>query len=120
MGKNTDTDNSAAAAMETYFSAWRAKDTERLRSVLADDIDFRGPMGEVSGGDACAEALGGLGRITTDVVIQRVFVDGDDVLTWFDLHTTIADPTPVANWSHVENGKVKRVRVTFDPRGLAP
>jgi hypothetical protein len=23
---------------------------------------------------------------------------------------------PVANWSHVEGGKITRIRVTFDPR----
>jgi ketosteroid isomerase-like protein len=113
-------DNSAAQAMNTYFTAWREKDTARLRSVLADDIDFAGPLARITGGDECAKALAGLGQITTDIVVQHVFVDGDDVLTWFDLHTTVADPTPVANWGHVEDGKIKRVRVTFDPRGLAP
>ena len=44
-----------------------------------------------------------------------MFVDGSDVLTWFDLHTTSAAPLPTANWGHVENGKITRIRVTFDP-----
>jgi hypothetical protein len=48
----------------------------------------------------------------------KQFVDGEDVLTWFDLHTTIAPPAPVANWSHVEDGRITRIRVTFDSRPL--
>ena len=33
-----------------------------------------------------------------DIVIRHMFVDGADVLTGFDLHTTIAPPCPTANW----------------------
>jgi len=57
-------------------------------------------------------------RVTTDIVVRKVFADGPDVLTWFDLHTAAAPPCPVANWSHVEDGKIDRIRVTFDPRPL--
>jgi len=32
--------------------------------------------------------------------------------------TTVADPVPVANWMHIEDGKITRIRVAFDPRGL--
>ncbi|HZA16652.1 MAG TPA: hypothetical protein VE645_07120 [Pseudonocardiaceae bacterium] len=54
-----------------------------------------------------------------DIVIQHMFVNGADVLTWFDLHTTITPPCPTANWSHIENGKITTIRVTFDARALA-
>ena len=42
------------------------------------------------------------------------------MLTWFDLHTTVAAPCPTANWSHVKDGKITAIRVTFDARPLAP
>jgi hypothetical protein len=29
-----------------------------------------------------------------------------------------AGPIPIANWCHVENGKIIRIRNTFDPRSL--
>jgi len=45
-----------------------------------------------------------------------VFVDGPDVLTWFDLHITVA-PRPTANWLPIEDGQITRIPVTFDPRG---
>jgi ketosteroid isomerase-like protein len=49
------TDATAVAA--TYFDAWRARDFARLRSVLADDVDFAGPLARVRGGDDCLRGL---------------------------------------------------------------
>jgi len=104
----------------TYFDAWKAKDFDRLRSVLADDATFRGPLGSADDGDACLQGLKGMSEIVTDIVVHKRFVDGPDVLTWFDLHTTVAPPAATANWSHVEDGRITRIRVTFDARPLAP
>lgn len=104
----------------TYFQAWKDKDFDTLRSVLADDATFRGPLASVDDADACIEGLKGMSQIVTDIVIHKIFVDGDDVLTWFDLHTSEAAPCPTANWSHTEDGKITAVRVVFDPRPLAP
>jgi len=38
------------------------------------------------------------------------------VITWLDLHTSVAPPAPTANWSHVEDERITRIRVAFDPR----
>ncbi|MGH8903582.1 MAG: hypothetical protein ACRDYA_18405, partial [Egibacteraceae bacterium] len=54
-----------------------ANDFTTLRSVLADGVEFIGPLGHID-------------------------------LTWFDLRATVASPGPV-------NGKIPRIRVTFDP-----
>lgn len=110
----------AGQVAATYFSTWKAGDFATFRSVVADNVIFDGPLGHVEGGDACAQALQRMSRIVTDIVVQKRFVDGPDVLTWFDLHTSVAPPCPTANWSHVENGKITRIRVAFDPRPLAP
>ncbi|HTX81605.1 MAG TPA: hypothetical protein VME44_05470 [Streptosporangiaceae bacterium] len=61
-----------------------------------------------------------MSQIVTDIVIGKTFVHGDDVLTWFDLHTARTDPLPTVNWRHVRNGKIAWIRVTFDPRPLSP
>jgi SnoaL-like domain len=104
----------------TYFSAWKDKDFATLRSILADEVTFRGPLASLDDADACVEGLQGMSQIMTDIVIHKTFVDGLDVLTWFDLQTTVAPPAPTANWSHVEEGKITAIRVTFDARALAP
>ena len=96
----------------------RSATSPTLRGILADDATFRGPLGTADDGDACVKGLEGMAQILDDIVVQHVFVDGPDVLTWFDLHTTVAPPAPTANWQHIENGRITRIRVTFDPRAL--
>jgi hypothetical protein len=54
----------------------------------------------------------------TGIDVQKVFSAGSDVLTWYDMATSVADPVPVANWMHIEDGKITRIRVAFDPRGI--
>ena len=111
------TDPEAAAA--TYFDAWQARDFTRLRSVLADNVDFAGPLGRARGADDCLRGLQGMAQIMTGLEVRKVFRAGSDVLTWFDLSTSVADTVPVANWMHVEDGKITRIRVAFDARGVA-
>jgi hypothetical protein len=41
-------------------------------------------------------------------VIHR-WVDGRDVLTWFELRTATAGPMAIINWSHVEDGQITRI-----------
>lgn len=103
----------------SYFDAWRAKDYEALASLLADDVSFAGPLGTAEGVDECVAGMRQLGEIVTDIDVEHMLVDGDDVVTWFALHTTTAGVVgPVANWSHVTYGRIDRIRVTFDPRPL--
>ena len=106
-------------AARTYMDAWRARDFDRLRTVLADDVTFRGPLGTADGADECIAGLRGMAeKVMKDVDVKLMAVDGGDVLTWFELHTAVAHPIPTVNWSSVENGLITRIRVTFDPRPL--
>ena len=105
-------------AVETYFRTWRERDFAGFRANLADEVTFRGPMGTAEGADACAAGIEGMSQMLSDVVVTQIFVEGDDAVTWFELHTKGGDVLPVANWSHVAEGKVDRIRVTFDPRPM--
>lgn len=108
----------ARSTTATHLTAWKGNDFETLRSILADTATFRGPLGAADSGDECLAGLKGMAQMLTDIDIQKVFVDGPDVLTWFELHTDKAVPSPTANWMHVEDGKITSIRVTFDPRDL--
>ena len=82
------------------------------------DVTFRGPLGVANGRTECIAGLMGMLGIVTAIEVQARVADEHDVITWFDLHTTAADAAPTANWSHVENGRITRIRVAFDPRGI--
>lgn len=103
---------------QTYFRAWQDRDGETLRSLLADDATFRGPLGAADGAEECVAGLIGMGQVLDRVEVRAMVADGDDVITFFDLHTTVADPTPTANWTHVEDGVITTIRVAFDPRAI--
>ena len=82
---------------ERYFAAWKANDWETLRGLLADDVSFRGPLASIDGGDECLAGLQGMAKIMTDIVVHRCWVDGADVIIWFDLHTSVASLVLTAN-----------------------
>jgi hypothetical protein len=72
-----------------------------MRSLVDDDSTFACPLAQLEGAQDYMEGIKGMSRIKSDIVIRKTFVDGPDVLTWFELHTTVASPVPVANWLHI-------------------
>jgi SnoaL-like domain len=110
----------AANVATIYFDAWKAKDFDTMRSLVAQDVSFEGPLATLVGTEDYMKGIQGLSQVISEIVIRKTFVDGQDVLTWYDMHTTVASPVPVANWLHVEEGKITALRVAFDARELAP
>ena len=109
-----------AEAVDGFFTAWKANDFEPLRALLADDVLFVGPIDRIDSADAVVEGITAMGQMVDDVVIHKVWVDGADVLVWYDLYTKIAEPAPVAEWYHVEEGKITSIHSVFDVRPFAP
>jgi hypothetical protein len=119
-GQEDSVEDDPGTIASAYYRAWREKDFITLRSLLADGVTFLGPLGRADDADSCVQGLQGMSQIVTDIVIHKIFVDGPDASTWFDLHTSVAPPCPTASWIHVEEGKVASIRATFDPRPLLP
>ncbi|PNG20023.1 nuclear transport factor 2 family protein [Streptomyces cahuitamycinicus] len=102
-----------------YFRAWRARDFTALRALLADEeFSYTGPLARLDDADVCRDSLARMASVTTDLVIRKTFKAGDDVMTWLDLHTTIAAPTAVANWMRVRDGRITDIQAVYDPRAL--
>jgi hypothetical protein len=101
-----------------YFDAWKSNDIERVRPLLRPDVDFVGALGATQGIEDTLAGLGGMFAMTKQVDVVHRWVDGPDVLTWFELRTTTVGPLAIVNWSHVEDGRIAWIRVTFDPRPL--
>ncbi|GAA3168157.1 MULTISPECIES: nuclear transport factor 2 family protein [Streptomyces] len=103
---------------ETYFAAWENGDFDTIRAMLADEVDFVGALGQARGVEEFLTGLRGLGQVLTRIEVRARLADSTDVMTWFNLHTSVAAPAASAKWTHIENGKITRIRVAFDPRDL--
>jgi limonene-1,2-epoxide hydrolase len=114
----TGSSESPASVAAAYFDAWKSNDIERVRRLLHDDVAFDGALGSTRGAEETIAGLGRMFAMTQHVEVLHRWVDGADVLTWFELRTQAAGPLAIANWSHVEAGLITRICVTFDPRPL--
>lgn len=110
--------STAETVVVRYFDAWQGGDATTLRSLVTDGVTFVGPMGTVDNADDFVMSLQKLREVMTGLTVLHRFVDGDDVLTWYEMQVPEKKPMPVAHWAHFESGKVASLRVTFDPRPL--
>lgn len=101
-----------------YFRSWEAGDIDGVRPLLHPDVDFVGALGSTRGAAETLMGLAGMFSMTRQVEVIKRWADGPDVITWFELRTAASGPLPVVNWSHVEDGLITRIRVTFDPRPI--
>jgi len=110
--------DSPASLANRYFDAWQHRDVESVRPLLHEAVTFVGSLGATTDAEETLAGLSRMFEMTSEVRVIKRWVDGPDVLTWFELRTQTAGPIPVVNWSHVEDGRIARIRVAFDPRPL--
>lgn len=107
--------------VNAYFSSWRTNDPERVEALLTEDVHVRGPLGLVEGAKAYRNALSWLFEITNELKIVKQWIDGPDVVTWFEIQQSVStEPISGVNWLKVDNGLISQVRVAFDPRPILP
>ncbi len=110
--------HSPESLADTYFTNWVNRNIDAMGDVLAENATFTGPMGTANGRQECLNGLAGVRSIVDEIRVTHRWVDGNDVITWFEFHVAGIDPIPVVNWSHVENGHIASIRAIFDPRAL--
>lgn len=95
-----------------FVDALNHEDFEGARKCVTDDLKFVGVLGSREGGDAYFRDMKRM-RLKYDV--KKAFADGDDVCLLFDV--TMAGVTVFcAGWYQLSDGKIRSVRVIFDPR----
>ena len=114
----TESTDSPASVATAYFDAWKSNDIERVRALVHDEVVFDGALGSTRGIQDTIAGLGRMFAMTERVEVLHRWIDGPDVITWFELRTEKAGPLAIVNWSHIEAGRITRIRVTFDPRPL--
>jgi ketosteroid isomerase-like protein len=110
---------SAAETVERYFDAWTSKDFQAARSLLHDDLSFRGPLETVDHADALVQSLQGLAQIVTGAERRGVLAQGEEVAVIYDLHTVPVPSAHIAEWYTVRDGKIASIQAFFDARPFA-
>jgi ketosteroid isomerase-like protein len=111
------TDNTTTA--RTCLRAWTGRngDIGSVRALLADDMTFRGPLGETDGADEYVAGLAGLSQAVDGAEERAVVADGDDVCIVYDLSVN-GQRIPTIGWCHFRDGHISSVRAFFDPRPM--
>jgi hypothetical protein len=98
--------------------ALNTHDLVRARSYLADDVRFIGTFGPpIDGADAYLDAMARLGA---QQIIVKCLVERDEVACQYDLTLPGTPDTPIfcCGWFTISDGRIKSLRVVFDPTPL--
>jgi hypothetical protein len=63
----------SVAVVRAYNEAWAAGNLAAARRLIADDLQFRGPMDAFTNADDMVNALSALAQITTGIVWHTLF-----------------------------------------------
>lgn len=97
-----------------YFASWAAADEAAFRVLLADDVTWQGPTWRAANAEECMAAFRVAVGHVSRIDVKRVWVDGEEALTWLDVYAAEGPPRPIANWMTVRDGLVVSVRASGD------
>jgi hypothetical protein len=110
----------AAEIVQSFKQALGKGDVAAARKLLHDDLSFRGPIDTFDKPEPYLEALKALHPIVQRIDVKKIFVDGDDVCTLYDMVTNTAAGTAfIAEWMQVKGGKIASICTVFDARPFA-
>jgi ketosteroid isomerase-like protein len=91
--------SSAREVVDRYFTAFQNKDFATMRTLLHDDVSFRGALGTPAGAEAYVRGLEQLTATMTSVERWTICAEDEDVCQIYAL--TFATPSvtvPIAQW----------------------
>ena len=99
---------------EAYFDAWRTRDANAMRTILADDVHFEGPLGRADDADGVIAGFARLAAVPAEGPdVKRLWVDGNETLTWFEMHQEGVPSMTACNWLTAKDGKVAYIRIFY-------
>lgn len=115
MQKN-ESAKSAKEIVMAFLKSINDQDFRAARSYVTDNLSFVGVLGTRDGSDAYFKDMEQM-RLRYD--IKKVFVDGNDVCVLYDIRFGNPPATLfTCGWYQVQEGKIRSIRVVFDPRPL--
>lgn len=109
----------AQQIIEKYFNAWTNADLATAGSFLADDLDFRGSIDELS---TAAEFLNSLSQFVTLLkevkLVESYFGEDGGALLYDCITNTPAGTVRSAEFFKVTGDKITEIRLVFDATEL--
>jgi ketosteroid isomerase-like protein len=110
--------STAKDVVDSYNRALASRDFGAARRLMADDLQFEGPIEKFQRADDYLKAITGLYGMVKGVEHQATIGEGDEVAVFYLLDTPVAK-APVAEWYTVRGGKIVQLRAYFDARPFA-
>jgi ketosteroid isomerase-like protein len=113
------TEKNARSVVDRYYAAQQERDFSTMRTLLHDDITFRGALGVTDTAEDYINGIRGMTATMTGMKRHVIVAEGENVMQVYDL--TLATPPvilTVAQWFTVRDGRIAALRVYFDPRPL--
>lgn len=105
---------SARDVVLACIGALNREDFQRAREYVSEDLAFVGVLGSRDGAEAYFRDME---RMRIQYAVRKVFADVQDVCLFYDLTLSGRNIFGSA-WYHVEEGKIRSLRVVFDPRPI--
>ncbi|HWR02191.1 MAG TPA: nuclear transport factor 2 family protein [Chlorobaculum sp.] len=105
--------------IETYHKAWTSGDFTAARSLLADDLDFRGSISTFTRADDFIAVLTQFQQILKGVTLLKSFFDDNGAVLLYDCDTvTPAGVIRTAEFFTVSDDRITEIRLVFDATEL--
>jgi ketosteroid isomerase-like protein len=116
MGKTLD-------VVHRFFDITENKKGEGLKDVLTHDMEFVGSLMKTSGAKEYVDSTRQFLQMHRATRMMRQFENGDDACSIYEMD--IATPAggmltlEITDWIQVEDGKVAKQKIYYDPREFA-
>jgi predicted ester cyclase len=97
-----------------YVEALNREDFRSARDYVRGDLAFDGVLGSRRGSN---DYFADMERMRLKYDVKKIFVEGDDVCLLMDV-TLEGISVFTCAWYQVADGKIRSLRVVFDPRPL--
>ena len=108
----------AGTVLRSFYDAVLARDMKRARTYLDDRMVFVGLFETYPDANAYIATFTQLMSVVTRLEVKVIVGEADDAAIFMEMETTApaAATTLVAEWHHVQDGKIVRAQSAFDGR----
>lgn len=107
-----------ASAKDTvlhFLKALNGEDFEQAGTYLSESVHFDGVMGQR---DGAAAYMADMTKMKFKYEVLKAFEDENDVCVLYNIDMGGGQPIYTAGWYHLAYGKIKNIKVVFDPTPL--